>query len=136
MSTLSIITIFIGSLIIVVRAPMIVFPNRTIEVYKKLTATDSRIRSMGLAAICLAAGAVYLSYNSVYPAARIILFWGYIVGTLTLLFGIVYTSRYREFIVCFVEISENRTLLRFFSTGAVLFGCFFIYLGVEVFNEF
>ncbi len=133
MSTLSIITIFIGSLIIVVRAPMIVFPNRTIEVYKKLTATDSRIRSMGLAAICLAVAAIYLSYNSVYPAARIILFWGYIAGTLTFLFGIVCTSRYREFIVCFVEISENRTLLRFFSAGAVLFGCFLVYLGVGVF---
>ena len=48
MGTNSILCVVVGLLIIVVRGPLLFAPERTVLVYQRLTATDARVRGLGL----------------------------------------------------------------------------------------
>ena len=129
MNTVAIICIVLGILIIVTRGPLIVAPQATVRVYRKILEKPAQVRIMGLALALLALVVVRATANEPGLLAAILNVLGWLIlvvgGLMLTLFPNVAQS-----IVYRVLDALSDTLLRGAGLVAVGLGLFLIYLGV------
>ena len=79
MSALAWISITVGALIIVTRAPLIVFPRGTLNFYQRLWATNARVRILGLFIAVLCAALIRVAGDAGETAGPILLMLGWLL---------------------------------------------------------
>ena len=132
MSGLSVVTIAFGLFILVARGPLIFAPKGTIEVYRKLLETKTRIRALGVCVSVLSVGMVVLARGSEEIAVQIIRVLGWFVTLAVVFLLLLLPSLYRQMVLAILEAIQNMALLRFMGVLGTAFGGFIIYLGFAV----
>lgn len=133
MNGLALISILIGILFIVIRAPLIFAPETTKAFYLKLVASNTRIRIMSLCLAAVGTAAIMAARGSDQTAALIILILGWLWVLAAVFFLLIFPSLYRRIAEAFLQAMDN-LILRLLGFFAVLLGAFFIYLGLVVFS--
>lgn len=122
----------IGALIVVTRAPLVVRPAETLDLYRRLLATNARARALGvlylaMAIACLAAAA------DTGGAPRQILFLLVVVFSATTVWTTAAPAHFRGFVdgwFRFIETSVDPAAVRGLGMLGVGFGGLLIWWGV------
>jgi hypothetical protein len=133
MDDLAIICIIVGIFMIISRGPLIVAPDTTLRFYRKLLATNFRIRLMGLIFLVLTLAMILAARGDRRDGAEIIMVLGYFYSFIVVVFLIIFTSLYKLIADAFLNAMDS-VMLRGFGTIALGIGILFIYLGVAVFR--
>jgi uncharacterized protein YjeT (DUF2065 family) len=134
MDGLAVVSIVFGVLVIVFRGPLIFAPGRTIDFYRRLIATDTRVRIIGVPIAVIGLSMIGLAWDSTETAPRVLFGFGWFlaVGAAVLL-GL--SSRWRRMAESFMVLMRDGMdpmVLRFIGVVAVAIGALFVYLGLEV----
>ena len=134
MSNLAIISIILGAIILAVRVPFIIAPEKTVKAYRYLFAANTRTRIFGITGIILWALAIYYSHTANVPQANIIFILGIIAGMGALIFLLIFTTGYRNWVNDLMNsMPKNKGILRVLSFVPAAIGVWLIYLGIVVF---
>lgn len=123
----------LGALIIVTRAPLIVRPSQTLELYRGLWATDARARALALLYLALAV-ACFLAAREASEPARSVLYLLTCVLVAVTAWGCAMPGHFRgviDRIVLFVEHALDTAAIRALAVFAVCLGGLLIWLGVR-----
>jgi hypothetical protein len=133
MNGLAVVTILFGVLVIVIRSPLIFAPERTIDFYGRLVATDTRVRLIGVILAVFGLSMIGFAWGSTGTASRFLLGFGWFLGFgAAVLLG--FTSRWRGFAESFMGLMRDgmdALVLRAIGAIAVAVGALFVYLGLE-----
>ncbi len=130
MNNLAAVSVLLGILMIMVRGPLILAPEATLRVYRKVVDDQRRIRILGTFATILGVAMISSAWGAGQPAAIIISILGWIVvlaGPLLL----ISPSFIQSIASLFLDMSVSAAQV--IGVLSVAAGAFFIYLGVEVF---
>ncbi|MCP4749799.1 MAG: hypothetical protein GY866_02810, partial [Proteobacteria bacterium] len=113
MSNLALVSIVVGAVIVAVRAPFVVVPRKTIQLYRLLFATNTRTRILGMTGFILWSTVVVFSRESDIYFAKFVFLLGVICGLASLLFFVVFTTGFRNWVTDLMDsMSENNAALR------------------------
>ncbi len=133
MSALAWLCVAVGALVILSRAPLIVFPAQTLDVYRKLIATDTRLRALGGVVVVLGLGLVALAWNAATTAASFVfaLGWLLLAGAILLL---AFPAFYRRLVESFIDLmtlSADPAALRLAGAAGTAVGALLVYAGLR-----
>ena len=131
MSSLAMISVIYGILIVVNRLPLVFAPQATTEFYRKLLADDTRIRIMGVLGTLLGLAMIISAWHSDQSAALIVLAFGCFVVFVTVVLVLGFTSTYKKIAEGFLDLDP--AVHRVFGSILTGIGVFFICLGLWVF---
>ena len=128
------VSIVFGVILIVVRSPLIFAPERTIDFYRRLIATDTRVRIVGVLLAVIGLSMIGLAWGSTETVPRVLFGFGWFlaVGAAVLL---GFSSRWRRMAESFLDLARDGMdplVLRAIGVLAVAIGALFVYLGLEV----
>ncbi len=129
----SILCVFIGLLVIVVRVPLIFAPEATIRYFDRVIATDAGIRTSALVVGGLAAAVLTMTVGG-----RTESFWRRVVGWLLALGALVLLiapGSYRRLargVIGFIQDSTDTVILRWIGFFGVAIGSGLVYAGIWV----
>ncbi len=134
MTSTAIVSVILGLFIVLIRGlPWVFAPVRTMEVFRKLTASAGAIRSMGVLGAALGLAMVLSAWGAASAAEKFILYLGGFILVLTLLFPVAFPGAAAAFSGVIADALEDDTpRLRGFGLIAVGIGVFFLYLGLCV----
>ncbi len=130
MSELSLVYVAIGILVIAVRGPLVFAPEATIDVYRRLLATDARVRVMGV--VVGAAGLALIAEGRGSGVANLIVFtFGWLMAVGALFFMLIFPAPYRRLAASVLDFAAGvgSSVSRVAGMIGVLIGVFLIYLG-------
>ncbi|MBL7177769.1 MAG: hypothetical protein ISS66_18265 [Desulfobacteraceae bacterium] len=133
MDDLAIICIIVGIFLILSRGSLIFAPDAMLRFYRKLLATNFRIRIMGIVFLILPLAMILAARGDHRDGAEIILGLGYLFGFVVVVFPIIFTSIYKLIADAFLDATDN-VILRGLGAISLGIGIYFIYLGVAVFR--
>ena len=131
MSSLALISVIYGILIVVNRLPLVLVPQATTRFYRKLLADDTRIRIMGVFGALLGLAMIISAWRSEQSAALIVLAFGCFVVFVTVVLVLGFISTYKKIAEGFLDLDPAAH--RVFGAVLTGIGVFFIYLGLWVF---
>lgn len=131
MNFLAITIIIFGLLIIIVRAPLIVKPQETLDFYKKIINTNNKVRVLGIVIAMLGFLLIIASWNYNIIAAIILKAFGFIFLFAGSIFLLIFTKYYKNFGLYFLE-KINLLSARILGLFALFLGAYFIYLGIII----
>jgi hypothetical protein len=131
MSSLALISVIYGILVVVNRLPLVLAPKATTEFYRKLLVNNTGIRIMGVLGTLLGLAMIISAWRSDQSAALIILVFGWLVALASVGLLLLFTSTYKKISKTFLELDP--TVHRVFGAVVTGIGFFFIYLGLWVF---
>ncbi len=129
MSELAIVTTAVGVLIVLARGPLIVAPQATLGIYRKLLETHARIRIIGACVVALGV-AMAVSAQDVDRTAAEVIFAISVTIALGALLLLVYPSAYKRLADTVLAAVEDPTTLRAFGVLGTGIGALLIYLGL------
>ncbi len=129
MSELAIVTTAVGVLIVLARGPLIVAPQATLGIYRKLLETHARIRIIGACVVALGV-AMAVSAQDVDRTAAEVIFAISVTIALGALLLLVYPSAYKRLADTVLAAVEDPTTLRAIGVLGVGIGASLIYLGL------
>lgn len=133
MSALAWICIVVGALVIVTRAPLIVYPRQMLELYRKLWATNTRVRWIGALVGVLTLGLIPAAPGASDTAALVLILLGVTLVAVTIwLLG--FPASYRRLadsVTQFVDESVDTALPRAAGVLGTAIGVALIYLGIR-----
>jgi hypothetical protein len=98
MTYLSLVSIVLGTLIIVTRTPLVLAPRPTLEVYGSLYRTDTRARLVGLFAASIGLCMILAASASSGIGASVFWVWGWLAILLAGLVPLLFPAAYRGFV--------------------------------------
>ena len=131
MSTVSLMSIIFGILIIVGRAPLIFAPDAALRLIKRIINDKGTLRIVGIVTAVLGMALIASAWN-VRQSAAIILYWLGWFMFFAALVELIFTA-FVQRIAISIWSMKNSTA-RILGLVAVVIGAFFIYLGLEVFK--
>lgn len=134
MDGLAVVSVLFGVVIILLRAPLIFAPERTIEFYRRLVATDTRLRIIGILFAVLALSMIGVAWGSTETAPRVLFFFGWFLaaGAVVLVGFSPFYRRFAESLLDLMRDGIDPLLLRAIGAVAVGVGALFVYLGLVV----
>ena len=134
MSTLALVSILLGIIIIVTRGPLMFAPTITKRFYQALIESNLKMRITGVFTALLSIAMIISARGSDQNAAFIILIVGWAMAILAV-FAIFFTSFSQSFLDTFIDLLDSMDNIMKRITGVfyTLLGAFFIYLGLIVF---
>jgi len=131
MNRLSIISICMGIIAIVFRAPFIFAPEKAMKYFSvKLAANKNRIRLFGLFILGLGLAMIFASWGSGLVIGKVILIWGEVIAFLALVLMLIWPDAYGQIVEYFLGVDSS--VLRAIGVFGVTVGAIFIYLGFAV----
>jgi hypothetical protein len=131
-SELAIVSIVLGVLVLAGRGPLLVSPGATIEIYRKIIATEIRIRVAAICGALLGLWVVLSVSGSLGFGAWIYWVWGWLaVGVASL--AMVFPSAYRAFAESVADWFDSSGFARPMGAITVALGALLLYLGFFVF---
>jgi uncharacterized protein YjeT (DUF2065 family) len=130
MTALAIVTTLVGVVIITARGPLIFAPRATLRFYRKLLATDARIRIVGLAAAGLGLALASSAHASDGTTAAILAGFGWLIAGIGGLVMLLFPSAYRSFTESILEILEDG--MRPIGIIGVAIGLIFVWTGLSM----
>ena len=130
MNNLAIVSIIIGILLIVGRAPLIFAPAATLRIIRKIVNKKSNLRLLGIPTSLLGVAMITSSLDTNQPFTLIIL----IPGCLIVLAGLseIFITSFIQRIAIYIW-SMSKMKARVLGLFSVVLGVGFIYLGLAVF---
>jgi hypothetical protein len=132
MNSLAIVSIVLGSVIIIARGPMVVAPKGTLAVFRQLIQSPARIRILGVFVALLGLAMVATARGIDQSAAQVILVFGWFLSLVSIFLLLLFPSLYRGLASFFLEVFEETAAFRAVGVIGVAFGVFFLYLGIAV----
>jgi hypothetical protein len=132
MNGLATVSIALGTLIIVIRGPMVVAPKGTLEVYRQLIQTPARIRILGVFVALLGLAMIAAAWGIDQTAAQVVLVFGWFLSLVSLFLLLLFPTLYRGLAAFFLDALEDTSAIRAVGVIGVAFGVFFLYLGISV----
>lgn len=130
MTGLAVVSILLGVVIILSRGPLVLAPEGTLRVYRKLLATNSRVRIMGVGITALAVAMILLSRGHELTSARVISIMGWCIACVAVFLLLLFPSAYRQLAESLLDATSQA--LRPVGAIAVGVGVLFIWLGLSV----
>ncbi|MGK7928584.1 MAG: hypothetical protein AB4290_25670 [Spirulina sp.] len=133
MNNLSIVSIILGMLLAIGRAPFIFAPATMLRIVRNIVNKKSNLRLVGFPTLLLGTAMLAASLDANQPLALIIL----IPGCLIVLAGFleIFRTSVIQRIGIYIWSMSNRTA-RLLGAFSVALGCLLIYLGLGVFSQF
>ncbi len=129
MSELSLVYVAIGILVVAVRGPLVFAPAATIDLYRRLLATDARVRVMGVAVGAVGLALIAEGRGSGI-ATQILFTFGWFMAAVALFF-VILPAPYRRLAASVLDFAAgiSSSVSRVAGMIGVLIGAFLIYLG-------
>ena len=131
MSSLALISVIYGILIVANRLPLVLTPKTTTEFYQKLLVNNAGIRIMGVLGTLLGLVMIISAWRSDQSAALIVFVFGWFVSVVSVGLMLVFTSTYKKISEVFLDLDP--AVLRVFGAFVTGIGVVFICLGLWVF---
>ena len=131
MSTGALICIVLGIVIIVARGPLAIAPTATLEFYRRIFATDARVRGLGVVVVVLGVGLATAGPEATGMVAMAAVTFGAALALFALVSMLAIPSLMRRLAsgVFDVASSMDQASLRAVGVLAVLIGVALIYAG-------
>ncbi len=130
MTSTAIITLLLGVFIILSRGPLLITPARTTAVYRRLFATNARIRIAGVCAALLGLALILAAQGRASFAAQAMLCFGWLMLGMTLLLHIPFPGIVALFAEGLFEAMEDNATGRVLGGLGVAAGLIFVYIGL------
>ncbi len=130
MTSTAIITLVLGVLIILSRGPLLFTPARTTAVYRRLFATNARIRVAGVFAALLGLALILAAQGESAVAAHAMLWVGWFLLGGTLLLHIPFPGIVALFADGLFDALADDTTGRVLGAIGVAIGLIFVYVGL------
>ena len=130
MSAVSVMSIIFGIVIIVTRAPLVVAPEATLRLVRRIINNRDTLRIVGVFTGVLGLALIASAWNADHSAALILSWLGWLIFCAALV-ELIFTAFVQRIAISIW--SMNNTTARILGLVAVIIGAFFIYLGLEVF---
>ena len=131
MNGVAAVSIALGIIIIVSRAPLIFAPEATRSIYLKLLATNTRIRIMGLFVGAMGIAMILSARGSPETSALLILAIGYFLVFVMIFPFMIFTSIIKLIAEAVLSGTDD-LILRGMGVIAVIIGALFIWLGISI----
>lgn len=131
MSELSLVYVAVGVLVIAVRGPLIFAPAATIDFYRRLLATDARVRVIGVAVGAVGLALIAEGRGSGGVATQIPFYFGWFLAVAALFFMLIFPAPYRRLAASVLDFVAGigSSVSRVAGLIGVLIGALLIYLG-------
>jgi hypothetical protein len=123
--------ITLGALVIIIRAPLLIWPEATRKFYLKWVATNLRIRLTGFVMASFALGFILTSRSLASFHEVFFFLFGWALALFSALMLLLLTFLFKEIVVSLLE-NMDALILRVIGGASILVGAFFIFLGVTV----
>ncbi len=133
MSNLAIVSIISGLFFIAIRSPLIFSPETTAVYYRKLIASNKRIRILGTFMAMLSLAMISSAQHSDQTAANIISIVGWLIVFLALPVLLIFPSFYKWLADFFFDTFSDSIILPIKGIIDVCIGAYFVYIGIWVF---
>lgn len=131
MEGIALISIIIGILIIVFRAPLIVAPDISMKLFsEKLAVNNNKIRILGIFVLLFGVMVITVGHRSEIVVETLIIILGSIIAIFSIFLLLIFPGVYRRLIDFFSDV--NNAVLRVFGIIGVAVGIFFIYHGFSI----
>jgi len=131
MSTLAIILVIMGSLIVLTRGPLVFAPTRTRDTYMRLFDSDKRMRGLGVLFTALSALVIWSLWGVAGITAQVILYLGGLIFFVGFVGMILFPGPSRK-MASAVWGGFNGPTLRVLGLLAVVFGAWLIFYGLSL----
>ncbi len=133
MSGLGAVCTILGIFMILSRGPLIVAPEATLRIYRKLLDTTLRIRIMGMVLLILPFSMILAARGDGREGAEIVLGLGYVFGFILVVFLLIFTRIYKLIADALLD-ALDKVMLRGLGVLSVGIGTILIYVGAMVFR--
>lgn len=123
--------IIIGALIILSRGPLLVAPRATLDLYRKLVATRTRVRLFGLVLMALGAAMFYYCHGGHNAPELIIQILGAFIATMAFFLMLIMPWLYMLIAQSIID-AMDEVMARLFGLVSVIAGAIIIYLGISL----
>ena len=131
MNKLSIISIIIGIVAIVFRAPLIFAPEAAMNYFsEKVASNNSKIRLFGLFLLILGLAMVFAAWESGLIIGKIIVIWGLFITFISIVLMLIFPGAYGKILNYFSTVDSS--VLRGIGILGVAIGAIFLYFGFLV----
>lgn len=131
MSTVSLMSIIFGILIIVGRAPLIFAPGATLRLIRRIINNKGRLRMVGIFTAVLGLAMIASAWGADELAALIIAWLGWLIVCAAVV-ELIFTAFVQRIAISIW--SMNNWTARILGLFSVVVGAFFLYLGLVVFQ--
>ena len=131
MSTVSLMSIIFGILIIVGRAPLIFAPGATLRLIRRIINNKGRLRIVGIFTAVLGLAMIASAWGADELAALIIAWLGWLIVCAAVV-ELIFTAFVQRIAISIW--SMNNWTARILGLFSVVVGAFFLYLGLVVFQ--
>ena len=130
MSTVSLMSIIFGILIIVGRAPLIFAPGATLRLIRRIINNKGTLRMVGIFTAVLGLAMIASAWGADELAALIIAWLGWLIVCAAVV-ELIFTSFIQRIAISIWSMSNSTA--RILGLFSVVVGAFFVYLGIVVF---
>ncbi len=134
MNSLAAVSVLIGTIIIISRGALLLAPLAMGRIYKRLLATKTRIRFLGLFMGLVGSAAILAARGSDQVAALFMQAIGWIMAFGGFVVVMIFADFYKRLADTILE-AMDELMLRMLGFFSICLGAFFIYLGVAVFSH-
>lgn len=131
MSAVSVMSIIFGIIIIVGRAPLVVAPEATLRLVRRIINNKGTLRIVGVFTAVLGIALIASAWD-VRQSAALILYWLGWVLFFAAIVELIFTAFVQRIAISIWSMKHSTA--RILGLVAVVIGAFFIYLGLEVFK--
>jgi len=133
MSSVGIVSIAVGVVVVCFRAPLLLAPAPTLRWFKSTIASDARIRGLGLLVLAIGAPMFWAGRSEDSFLATVLAMFGLMIVALGLVVLVLKPSLYRTIVTGMLPDGEepNFLLWRSVGFGGVSIGVLLIYFGMQ-----
>jgi hypothetical protein len=132
MNGLAIVSVLWGILIIISRTPFLIAPVATINTYRKISSTNTRIRMMGVVMIVLSLFTILFAQKSAEAIADVYLLFGWIAALVSVFMLLIFPIIIKEILEFSLKLFSRSVTARLIMIIPTAIGIFLIYMGIAV----
>ena len=132
MNGLAIVSILWGILIIITRTPVLLAPRITINTYRKISSTNTRIRMMGVVMIVLSLFTILFAQKSAEVIADCYLLFGWIAALVSVFMLLIFPIIFKEILEFSLKLFSRSVTARLIMIVPTAIGIFLFYIGIVV----
>jgi uncharacterized protein YjeT (DUF2065 family) len=119
--------LILGLVIILMRGPMLISPDWTAALYRRMVASDLRVRCLGVGTLALGVLLLALCWNADQTSASVISFFGWLIVLTSLALCLAFPGSYRNLVHFLLDLVTG-TAARLWGLGLIGMGLLFIFL--------
>ena len=131
MNRLAAITIGLGLLVIIARAPAVLFPRRALEFLRRLIESSRQLRAIGVFFALYGVAMIVVGGGDDGSLARFIVGTGWAVSVMSLLLLVLFPTVYRGMAGAFLDVMEGGAGTRAVGIIGAGVGVVFVLLGIS-----